>query len=154
MTETNVYPRLEQNNEPMLEVHHLVKWFPIGGVLKPRLVHAVNDVSFSIHRGHVVALVGESGSGKSTVARLIIRLIQPTQGEIFLDGVDVLKSEPRKASLDFRRRVQMIFQDPFASLSPNHSIGYQLERPLITKRLWKTWGEGPRVLATAGLNPR
>jgi peptide/nickel transport system ATP-binding protein len=94
-------------------------------------VHAINDISFQVCRGQVVSLVGESGSGKSTTARLIIRLIQPTSGKIFLDGVNVLESEPKKASLAFRRKVQMIFQDPFGSLSPNHSIGYQLSRPLI-----------------------
>ena len=91
--------------EPMLDVRGLVKRFPVGGPLGSRHVHALNDVSFSVGRGQVVALVGESGSGKSTTARVIIRLLQPTSGEIRLDGVDVLKSEPRKASLDFRRRV-------------------------------------------------
>jgi len=137
-------------------VRNLVKHFPIGGLISPKHVYAINDVSFSVRRGQVVALVGESGSGKSTTARLIIRLIKPTSGEIFLDGVDVLKSEPHKASLDFRRRVQMIFQDPFGSLSPNHSIGYQLERPLIIHK--RARGKEARekvheLLATAGLNP-
>jgi len=141
---------------PMLEVRHLVKRFQIGGVINPRYVHAINDISFSVQRGQVVSLVGESGSGKSTTARLIIRLIQPTNGEILLDGKDVLKSEPRKASLKFRRRVQMIFQDPFGSLSPNHSIGYQLERPLIIHK--RARGKEIRekvydLLHTAGLNP-
>ena len=142
--------------EPMLDVRHLVKQFPIGGVINPKYVYAINDVSFSIHRGQVVALVGESGSGKSTTARLIIRLIQPTSGEILLDGVDVLKSGPRKASLSFRRRVQMIFQDPFSSLSPNHPIGYQLERPLIIHKRAPKREIQEKVydlLATAGLNP-
>ncbi len=142
--------------EPMLEVRGLVKRFAVGGLVRPRHVHALNDVSFSVARGQVVALVGESGSGKSTTARVIIRLLQPTAGEILLDGVDVLKSEPRKASLDFRRRVQMIFQDPFSSLSPNHSIGYQLERPLLIHK--RASGRQVRekvheLLATAGLNP-
>ena len=156
MTEANNAQQMQPGFEPMLEVRHLVKQFPIGGLLNPRHVHAINDVSFSVHRGQVVALVGESGSGKSTTARLIIRLIQPTSGEIFLDGVDVLKSEPRKASLGFRRRVQMIFQDPFSSLSPNHSIGYQLERPLIIHKRARRKEVQEKVydlLATAGLNP-
>jgi peptide/nickel transport system ATP-binding protein len=148
--------QIRHNGEPMLEVRHLVKRFLIGGVLSPKYVHAINDVSLSVHRGQVVALVGESGSGKSTTARLIIRLIEPTSGEILLDGVDVLKSEPRKASLRYRRRVQMIFQDPFGSLSPNLSIGYQLERPLIIHK--RAHGRQIRekvydLLATAGLNP-
>lgn len=141
----------------MLEVRHLVKHFPIGGLFTPKNVHAINDISFIVRRGQVVSLVGESGSGKSTTARLIIRLIHPTSGEIFLDGVDVLKSEPKKATLEFRRRVQMIFQDPFASLSPNHSIGYQLSRPIIIHK--RAVGKKEvqekvyELLDTAGLNP-
>jgi peptide/nickel transport system ATP-binding protein len=145
------------NQEPMLDVRHLVKYFPIGNALKPKYLHALDDVSFTVKRGEVVALVGESGSGKSTAARVVVRLYQPTSGEIFLDGKDVLKTEPRKASLDFRRRVQMIFQDPFASLSPNHSIGYQLERPIIIHK--RAQGKAAirekvyELLETAGLNP-
>lgn len=145
-----------ESTGPMLEVRHLVKRFPLSGLINPKLVHAINDVSFSIRRGQVVALVGESGSGKSTTARLIIRLIQPTSGEILLDGKDVLKTEPRKASLGYRRRVQMIFQDPFSSLSPNQSIGYQLERPIIIHKRARGKAVQERVhelLAIAGLNP-
>ena len=150
-------PTQSASDTPMLEVRHLVKHFPIGGLFQPKHVHAINDISFIVRRGQVVSLVGESGSGKSTTARLIIRLIQPTSGEILLDGVDILKSEPKKASLEFRRRVQMIFQDPFGSLSPNHSIGYQLSRPIIIHKR----AEGKKavqekvyeLLATAGLNP-
>jgi peptide/nickel transport system ATP-binding protein len=149
---------IQQNDgkKPMLEVRHLVKRFQVGGWINPRYVHAINGISFSLDRGQVVSLVGESGCGKSTTARLIIRLIQPSSGEILLDGVDVLKSEPRKASLQFRRRVQMIFQDPFGSLSPNHSIGYQLERPLIIHKRARGKQVRERVydlLNTAGLNP-
>ncbi len=145
------------NNVPLLEVRNLVKHFPIGSIFKQKYVHAVNGISFSIHRSEVVALVGESGSGKSTTARMIVRLTQPTRGEILLDGEDVLKSEPRKASLDFRKRVQMIFQDPFSSLSPNHPIGYQLERPIIIhKHARKKSDVREKVydlLETAGLRP-
>jgi peptide/nickel transport system ATP-binding protein len=141
----------------MLEVRNLVKYFPIGGALKQKYVHAINDISFEVRRGQVVSLVGESGSGKSTTARLIIRLIEPTGGKIFLDGIDVLKSEPKKASLEFRRRVQMIFQDPFSSLSPNHPIGYQLSRPIIIHKRASGRKEVQEkvyeLLETAGLNP-
>jgi peptide/nickel transport system ATP-binding protein len=156
MTQANQDRPLDQNNQPMLEVRHLVKRFPIGGLIHPKHVHAINDVSFSVCRGQVVALVGESGSGKTTAARLIVRLIPPTSGEIFLDGVNVLESEPGKASLDYRRHVQMIFQDPFGSLSPNHSIGYQLERPLVIHKRATRKNLREKVhelLATAGLNP-
>jgi peptide/nickel transport system ATP-binding protein len=90
----------------------------------------LQDASLRLDRGRVVALVGESGSGKSTTARLIARLTEPSAGEILLDGEDVLKRERRGASLAYRARVQMIFQDPFASLNPVHTVGYHLERPL------------------------
>jgi peptide/nickel transport system ATP-binding protein len=142
---------------PLLEVRGLVKRFPVGSPLDRKYLHAVNEVSFTLDRGEVVALVGESGSGKSTTARMIVRLYQPTSGEILLDGKDMLKAEPRKASLAFRRRVQMIFQDPFGSLSPNHSIGLQLARPIIIhKRASSRAAVREKVhalLETAGLNP-
>jgi peptide/nickel transport system ATP-binding protein len=156
MTQSNTQSQPASNDTPLLEVRNLVKHFPMGNALKPKHVHALNDVSFTVRRGEVVALVGESGSGKSTTARLVVRLMPPTSGQIFLDGNDVLKTEPRKASLDFRRRVQMIFQDPFGSLSPNHSIGYQLERPIIIHKRAEGKAIKERVyelLETAGLNP-
>ena len=115
---------------PLLQVRGLSKRFPVGGWFSRAQVHALDDASFDLRRGQVVALVGESGSGKSTTARLIARLIPPSAGEIILEGQDVLKTEPRAASLAYRGEVQMIFQDPFASLNPVHTVGYHLERPL------------------------
>ncbi len=76
-------------------------------------------------------MVGESGSGKTTTIRMIARLIPVTKGEIFFEGADILKTEPRRASMDYRRKVQLIFQDPFASLNPVHTIEHHLARPLI-----------------------
>jgi peptide/nickel transport system ATP-binding protein len=116
---------------PILDVRHLTKYFPVGTFLKTRQVHAAEDISFTVKRSQVVALVGESGSGKTTTIRLIARLMPLTRGEIFFDGVDVLKSEPRQASLQYRRKVQMIFQDPFSSLNAVHTIEHHLERPLL-----------------------
>jgi peptide/nickel transport system ATP-binding protein len=115
---------------PLLDVRGLSKRFPAGGYFRRWQVHALEDASFSLDRGQIVALVGESGSGKSTTARLIARLIQPSAGEIALNGQDVLKTERRGASLAYRGEVQMIFQDPFASLNPTHTVGYHLARPL------------------------
>ena len=91
----------------------------------------VDDVSLDVAAGEAVALVGESGSGKSTIAKLLARLVEPDGGPILLDGVDVLLREPRGPSLAYRSQLQMIFQDPFASLNPIHPVRHHLERPLL-----------------------
>ncbi len=110
---------------PLVEVRDLVKQFPIkGGILQRTvgLVQAVDGVSFDIRRGETLGLVGESGCGKTTVGRLILRLIEPTAGTIRFDGTDI--SGVRGAALKpFRRRIQIIFQDPYASLDPRTPIG-------------------------------
>jgi peptide/nickel transport system ATP-binding protein len=140
----------------VLEVRRLLKRFPIGSMFRPKHVHALNGVSFSIKRGQVVALVGESGSGKSTAAKLIARLIPPTGGEIIFRGRDVLKTEPRRASLKYRSEVQMIFQDPFGSLNPVHTVGYHIARPLQIHKLAGGRAVEEKVLellATVGLTP-
>src|SRR4051812_29950403 len=98
------------SSETVLEVRNLTKHFPVGNPLQPKHVHALNDASFTIGRGQVVALVGESGSGKSTTARVITRLVEPTRGQILLHGCNVLESERGHASRSFRKAVQMIFQ--------------------------------------------
>src|SRR5690349_3922954 len=125
-TQNPAQPLPTTNNDVVMEVRHLTKRFPIGNALRPKQVHALNDVSFVIKRGHVLSLVGESGSGKSTTARLIARLMPPTRGEILFKGKDVLKTESGSASLAYRSDVQMIFQDPFGSLNPVKTIGYHI----------------------------
>ncbi|MBA2754953.1 MAG: ABC transporter ATP-binding protein [Chloroflexia bacterium] len=142
---------------PVLEVRGLSKRFPVGGLFGTKYLHAVEDVSFTLDRGQTVAVVGESGSGKSTTARLIARLIPPTAGEILLHGRDVLKEEPRRVSQGYRQQVQMIFQDPFGSLNPIHTVGHHLHRPLqIHKQTHNKRETRERIedlLATVGLNP-
>ncbi|MGH2614518.1 MAG: oligopeptide/dipeptide ABC transporter ATP-binding protein [Thermomicrobiales bacterium] len=142
---------------PLLEVRGLSKQFPVGGWLRRAQVQALQDASFTLDRGRVTALVGESGSGKSTTARLIARLIEPSAGEIVLNGQDVLETEPRGASLAYRADVQMIFQDPFASLNPVHTIGYHIERPLRVHGRARGGGERREqvaaLLAAVGLAP-
>ncbi len=133
---------------PLLEVVELHKSFRERGVLK--------GVSFQLARGESVALVGESGSGKSTLARLILRLEQPDRGALRLHGVDVLREEPKGASLRYRSRVQMVFQDPFASLNPVHRVEHQLFRPLLRHgRAQKATvrAQALALLETVGLAP-
>ncbi|MEJ7839724.1 MAG: ATP-binding cassette domain-containing protein, partial [Thermomicrobiales bacterium] len=116
--------------EPVMDIQHLSKRFPVGGMLSKGNVHALDDVSFSIPKGRVVALVGESGSGKSTTARVLARLIDPTEGSVHYNGRDIFEDTSRKATLAYRADVQMVFQDPFGSLNPAHPVRYLLERPL------------------------
>ncbi|WP_439579313.1 ABC transporter ATP-binding protein [Elioraea sp.] len=116
----------------VLAVDGLVKHFPIvRGVLRRPVawVRAVDGVSFAIEPGETLCLVGESGCGKSTVARLVLRLDEPTGGSIRLDGTDVTALDER-AFAPFRRRVQMVFQDPYASLNPRLKVGQIVGEPL------------------------
>jgi peptide/nickel transport system ATP-binding protein len=133
---------------PLLELRAIKKDFVSGWGARRRAVHAVDDVSLSIHRGQSVGLVGESGSGKSTVARLIARLFPPTAGHMLLDGQDVLADGQRRAPREYRHQVQMIFQDPFSSLNPVHTVGHHLLRAL---RIHETLGARPPVAAVEEL---
>lgn len=116
---------------PILEVRGLGKYFAVGGGFRRQRLRALHDVSFSLHAREVIALVGESGSGKSTIAKILARLEQPTTGQVLFQGRDILREEPRRASLAYRSKVQMIFQDPFGSLNPLHRVRYHLARPLV-----------------------
>ncbi len=116
---------------PILEVRGLTKHFKSGNAMRTKVVKALEDVSFKLYPGKVIALVGESGSGKSTTARLIARLHDPTAGDILYEGNNIATVHSRRAMLDYRSHVQMIFQDPFGSLNPVHKVEYVLKRPLI-----------------------
>lgn len=120
---------MTEPTEPLLSVRGLTKDFQVGTVFSRRRVRAVNDVSFDLPVGRITALVGESGSGKSTIARCLARLEQPSAGQVLLDGEDVLRTEQRRVSRAYRRKVQMVFQDPFGSLNPVHRIEHFLTRP-------------------------
>ena len=119
-------------SEAALEVDGLTKHFAAstGVVARRGRVHAVDDVTFTLSPGRITALVGESGSGKSTVARLLVRLYDPTSGTIKLGDRDVMRDRHRRAVLAYRSQVQMIFQDPFGSLNPAKTIHHHLARPL------------------------
>jgi oligopeptide/dipeptide ABC transporter ATP-binding protein len=110
---------------PLVDVRGLVKHFPVkGGILQRQIatVQAVDDVSFEIRRGETLGLVGESGCGKTTVGRLLLRLIDPTAGQILFDGQDITTLQGKHLK-PYRRRMQLIFQDPYASLDPRTPIG-------------------------------
>jgi peptide/nickel transport system ATP-binding protein len=117
------------SSQGVLEVSGLSKSYRVRRGLRVERVPVLHDVSFRLARGEIVALVGESGSGKSTVARILARLVAPSGGTIRLDGVDV-RAGARAATLDYRRRVQMVFQDPYGSLNPAHTVEHHLRRPL------------------------
>ena len=119
-------------NEPLLKVNNLVTRYPvIGGVLRRTVarVHAVEDVSFTIMKGKTLSLVGESGCGKSTVGRSLIRLVEPTSGDVNLDGQNIL-SLNSKDMREARSNIQMVFQDPFSSLNPQRPLFDQVAEPL------------------------
>jgi oligopeptide/dipeptide ABC transporter ATP-binding protein len=116
----------------LLKARHVTKYFPLKGGQGE--VHAVDDVSFSLQKGETLGVVGESGCGKSTLARVLLRLIEPTSGEIYIDGVDLSKLTPRKLRAK-RREFQMVFQDAYASLDSRQKIGNIIAEPLIVHRI-------------------
>ncbi|PFG03003.1 ABC transporter ATP-binding protein [Bacillus sp. es.036] len=123
--------------EALLEVKQLKKHFPIqGGVLKQQVgtVKAVDGVTFTLHKGETFGLVGESGCGKSTTGRMLMRLLEPSEGEVLFDGKE-MTSLNKKDLRHLRKDIQMVFQDPFASLNPRHTVEKIIEEPLIVHQL-------------------
>jgi oligopeptide/dipeptide ABC transporter ATP-binding protein len=122
---------------PVLEVRDLCKYFPVrGGFLRRTTgqVRAVDGVTFAVPRGKTLGLVGESGCGKSTLGRTVLRLHEPTGGEIFLNGDNITRL-PRDDMLVQRRQMQIIFQDPYASLSPRRTVAQTIREPLDVHRI-------------------
>ena len=137
--EKNLLPRpktLSFENTPILEIESLSKTFQSSGLFSKSEIEAVKKVSFKVFQGEIIAIVGESGSGKSTIAKLISRLIRPTSGRILLEGRNTKISEARKVPLKYRKTVQMVFQDPFASLNSVHTVYHHLSRPLIRQNIY------------------
>jgi oligopeptide transport system ATP-binding protein len=146
-------------SDPLLRVRSLVKHFPVkGGILARELehVHAVDGVSFDLASGETLGLVGESGCGKSTTGRCILRLIEPTSGEVWFEGRDVTALDSR-ALQRLRRDMQIIFQDPFASLNPRMTIGAIIGEALVIHKLVtgarQHADKVAELLEAVGLNP-
>ena len=137
-------------SEDLVEVKNLIKYFPVytrGVLLKKQVgvVHAVDGITFSIKRKETFALVGESGCGKTTTARLILNLIEPTDGEIFFEGenvVDKFNSADKNGKLRLRRKMQLVFQNPYGSLDPRMTVFDIISEPFVIhkhmpKEKWK-----------------
>ena len=122
---------LSFSKDPILEVKNLKKVFESPGLFNKNIIKAVDGVSFEVFKGEIIGLVGESGSGKSTIAKLITRLIRPSAGSIHLHGKNKQVTESRNVPLEYRKTVQMVFQDPFGSLNSVHTVYHHLARPLI-----------------------
>ncbi|RLV56856.1 ABC transporter ATP-binding protein [Aeromicrobium phragmitis] len=123
--------------DAVVEAKNLTKVFKLPGGAPGRSIDftAVDDVSFRLRRGTTTAIVGESGSGKSTVARMVLDLLEPTSGSVEFDGIDITTLRDKKQQLAFRRRVQPVFQNPYASLDPMYSIYRSIEEPLRTHKI-------------------
>jgi peptide/nickel transport system ATP-binding protein/oligopeptide transport system ATP-binding protein len=148
------------NGSALLEVRNLVKHFPItqGIVFQKQIgaVKAVDDISFDVKSGETLGIVGETGCGKSTTAKLLVRLLAPTSGQILFDGQDVAAAE--KGDLKaLHRQMQMVFQDPYSSLNPRKTVGSIIADPFVIHGLLKDGGERRTrvqdLMDRVGLNP-
>jgi oligopeptide transport system ATP-binding protein len=148
----------DSGETPLLDVRHVKKYFPIRrGVLQREVarVHAVDDVSFAVREGETLGLVGESGCGKSTLGRTIVRLFEPTDGQIIFQGTSIESFGTRRMR-PLRREIQMVFQDPYASLNPRKRVGTIVSDPMRIHDLGSRSEQKKRVgeiLETVGLSP-
>ena len=122
---------MAKNTAEILRVNHLKKYFSVPA----GMLHAVDDISFTIDSGKTLGVVGESGCGKSTMGRAILRLHEPTSGEVYFQGKDVLSLE-KQGMKQLRRDMQIIFQDPYASLNPRMTVSEAIAAPLLVQKIY------------------
>ena len=140
------------NEAPLLEVRNLAKHFPVG---HGKEVHAVNGVSFTLEKGETLGIVGESGCGKSSMGRTILKVHEPTSGQIIFEGNDITNLSNKKM-FPYRKKMQMIFQDPYASLNPRFTVGEIIEEPMIIHKMGTAHERKAIVqelIETVGLKP-
>lgn len=121
-----------EKHEELLRIKHLKKYFPTPN----GLLYAVDDVNFSISKGETLGVVGESGCGKSTLGRCILRLIEPTDGEVIYQGENIVGCSKEKMK-ELRKELQIIFQDPYESLNPRMTVSQAIQAPLIIQKIYK-----------------
>ena len=148
---------MTNDSAKILEVERLNKSFPVGkrGLFGQQVMQVLYDVSFSVRRGEVLGLVGESGSGKSTVGRAVLRLLESDSDKLIFDGVD-LNAANKSELRSLRKRMQIIFQDPYASLDPRKRVSAIISEALDTHRLHTRAARAPRLLELmnlVGLDP-
>ncbi len=148
----------QRSRQELVRVTDLVKHFPItrGVIIRQQVgaVHAVDGISFTIRKGETLGLVGESGSGKSTTARLLLRLLDPTSGQVEMEGQDITTAAGSQLR-EVRQEMQMIFQDPYASLDPRMTVRDIVGEPLMVWNRWRNGGamQVAELLERVGLNP-
>ncbi|MEH7381705.1 dipeptide ABC transporter ATP-binding protein [Bacillus sp. JJ1533] len=161
MTTTNLDNKVkttQENSDIILELQDVKKYFPIkAGLLQRKVgnVKAVDGISLQIKKGETIGLVGESGCGKSTTGRTIIRLYEPTDGKIIFKGKDISHMSESELRKHVRRDIQMVFQDPFATLNPRKTLRSIIKEPLITHNLYNAKEREEKVkelMETVGLN--
>ncbi|MBY0317015.1 MAG: ABC transporter ATP-binding protein [Bdellovibrionales bacterium] len=149
----------ESSTETLLEIKNLSKHYPLKkGFLRTTYdwVRAVDNVSFKVQKGTTLGLVGESGCGKTTLGRTILRLIEPSEGQILFNGVDLVKLPPEELR-SLRRKIQIVFQDPYSSLNPRLSIGSAIIEPMEIHKIYPTrkecWARAEELMRKVGLEP-
>ncbi len=159
ITKNNNLQKNQLETDFLLEVNDLKKHFPIkAGLLQKTVgsIKAVDGLSFKVKRGETLGIVGESGCGKSTAGRTLIRLYEPTSGEIIFKGRNIAKMNENELRRSVRKDIQMVFQDPYASLNPRKTLKYILSEPMITHNLYSRKEREDKLqdlLEKVGFNP-